>query len=220
MTQFRYSHAGTNVKLVAFDADGTLLRGQTICECIAAGIGKQDEMHAFEQLTSVAEIAVARAKMISWYRSHDRATLLRYLRTVTWAPGARQGVAHLKRVGVQVALVSITWQFAVEWLATELGADFAVGTRWRDDDEIEHFWPEDKAGWLAERATRLGLRPAEIVAVGDSAGDLPMLKFAGAGYYVGRNAPALPSHVKHWPAADIADIVCDLLSGHARRRHR
>lgn len=217
MTQSSYSPALKKVKLVAFDADGTLLRGQTICQCLAVGIGKQREMQVFEELTSVADITAARTKMISWYRSCDRATLLRYLRTATLAPGARQGVAKLKRFGVQVALVSITWQFAVEWLATDLGADFAVGTRWREeDDEVEHFWPEDKAAWLAKKAAELHLRPAEIVAIGDSAGDLPMLKFAGGGYYVGQTAPELPSHVKHWPAADIADIASDLLSGYAR----
>ena len=212
MTQLRSSPPPAKIKLVAFDVDGTLLRGLTICECIAAGIGKQKEMQAFEQLTSTVEIAAARTKMVSWYRSHDRATLLQHVQTAALAAGAHEGVANLKRAGVQVALVSITWQFAVEWLAIELGADWAVGTQWCADDEIVHFWPADKATWLAGRAIELGLHPAEIAAVGDSAGDLPMLKYAGVGYFVGRDPADLPSHVKHWPAADISDIVRDLLS--------
>jgi HAD superfamily phosphoserine phosphatase-like hydrolase len=212
MTRLRSSPTHAKIKLVAFDVDGTLLRGPTVCECIAAGIGKQNEMRAFERLTSITDIAAARTKMVSWYRSHDRAALLQHLRTATVAPGAHAGVASLKRAGAEVALVSITWQFAVEWLATELGANLAVGTRWCADGEIEHFWPEDKATWLAGRASELGLQGAEIAAVGDSAGDLPMLKYAGTGYFLGRDAPDLPPHVKHWPAADISDIVRDLLS--------
>jgi phosphoserine phosphatase len=200
------------IKLVAFDVDGTLLRGPTICECIAAGIGKQQEMQAFEQLTSKAAIAAARTQMISWYRSHDRTTLLQHVQTATLAPGAREGVAILRRAGIQVAFVSITWQFAVEWLAIELGADWAVGTQWCDDDEIVHFWSADKATWLARRATELRLHPGQIAAVGDSAGDLPMLEYAGTSYFVGRDPTNLPSHVKHWPAADISDVVRDLLS--------
>jgi HAD superfamily phosphoserine phosphatase-like hydrolase len=213
MTQPRSSPRPAKIKLVAFDVDGTLLRGLTICECIAAGIGKQQEMQTIEQqLTSTADIAAARAKMVSWYRDHDRATLLQHVQTATLAPGAREGVADLKRAGVQVALVSITWQFAVEWLAVELGADWAVGTQWCADDEIVHFWPADKATWLAGRVADLGLHPAQIAAVGDSSGDLPMLKYAGTGYFVGQNPTELPSHVKHWPAADIADIARDLLS--------
>src|SRR5215831_18545022 len=107
-------------------------------------------MRAIEQLTSAKDIESARAQMISWYRCHDRTTLLRLVRSVTFAPGAREGVAALKQEGIQVALVSITWQFAVDWLASELCADFAVGTEWREDDTIRHFWPEDKAPWLTQ----------------------------------------------------------------------
>ena len=212
MKQLRSSPSASRIKLVAFDVDGTLLRGPTICECIAAGIGKQKEMREFEQLTSAVEIAEARATMVSWYRSHDRATLLQHVQTAALAAGVHEGMADLKRAGVQVALVSITWQFAVEWLAIKLGADWAVGTQWRADDEIVHFWPADKATWLAGRATEFGLHPAEIAAIGDSAGDLPMLNYAGTGYFVGQNPADLPSHVRHWPAADISEIVRDLLS--------
>lgn len=212
MAQIRSLSLATKIKLVAFDVDGTLLRGPTICECIAAGIGKQKEMRAFELLTTRDDIAAARATMVSWYRDHDRATLLRHAQTAALAPGAREGVASLKRAGVQVALVSITWHFVVQWLAAELGADWAVGTRWRDNDEIVHFWPTDKATWLAVHATEQGLRLAEIAAVGDSAADLPMLATAGRGYFVGLDPLDLPPHVKHWAAADIMDIVGDLLS--------
>lgn len=199
------------IRLVAFDVDGTLLRGPSLCECIAAGIGRQDEMRAFERLTAADDIAAARAAMISWYRNHDKAALLKHVQTATLSPGAREGVAALKRAGVQVALVSITWQFAVAWVASELGADFAVGTRWRDDGTIEHFWPDDKAIWLADCAAMLNLQPGQVAAVGDSANDLPMLKRAGAGYFVGREGDDLPANVKHWPGADIRAIVNDIL---------
>jgi HAD superfamily phosphoserine phosphatase-like hydrolase len=214
MTQLRSASPPAKIKLVAFDVDGTLLRGPTICDCIAAGIGKQEEMQAIERgLTSTVDIAAARARMVCWYRSHDRATLLRHVQTAAvLAAGAREGVANLKRAGIQVALVSITWQFAVEWLASELGADWAVGTQWCANDEIVHFWPADKATWLAGRAAEIGLHPTEIAAVGDSVGDLPMLKYAGRGYFVGADPVDLPSHVQHWPAADISDIVRDLLA--------
>jgi len=154
----------------------------------------------------------ARAEMISWYRPHDMPTLLRLVRSVTFAPGAREGVAALKRLGVRVALVSITWQFALDWLASELGVDCAVGTRWREDGTIAHFWPGDKPTWLAQQAAKFGLGRAEIAAVGDSAGDLPMLSYAGIGYFVGRDRLDLPAHVRHWPAGDISEIVRDMLA--------
>jgi HAD superfamily phosphoserine phosphatase-like hydrolase len=208
----RRSTEHTQIKLVAFDVDGTLLRGPTICECIAAGIGRSDEMRAIERLTSAKDIAAARAEMVSWYQCLDRATLLRFVESVTFAPGAREGVAALKRAGIHIALVSITWRFAVDWVASELGADFAIGSDWHEDGTIVHFWPDDKATWLTQCAARLGLTPAQFAVVGDSAGDMPMLRLARIGYFVGGERQDLPAHVRHWPGADIREIVRDILT--------
>ncbi len=151
--------------------------------------------------------------MASWYRPHGATALLEHMQSATLAPGARKGVEILKAAGAKVALVSITWHFAVEWLAAELGADYAVGTALRPDGGIDHFWPEDKALWLTALLADLGLDPPTLAAVGDSPGDLPMLRLAGVGYYVGQNSPALPPHVKHWPAADIGAIAAELVAG-------
>lgn len=200
------------IKLVAFDVDGTLLRGPTLCECIAAGIGKLEAMHAMERLTVRSEITAARYEMLSWYRSHDRLGLVRHARSATLAPGARAGIAALKESGIEVALVSITWQFALDWLAEELGVERVVGTRWVGDDSIEHFWPEDKPAWLARCAAELGLLPAQVAAVGDSAGDVAMLNWAGTGYFVGAAQMDLPAQVRHWPGADISAIARDILA--------
>jgi phosphoserine phosphatase len=41
MAQHRSTAPHTRIKLVAFDVDGTLLTGPTICECIAAGIVRE-----------------------------------------------------------------------------------------------------------------------------------------------------------------------------------
>jgi HAD superfamily phosphoserine phosphatase-like hydrolase len=193
--------------LVAFDVDGTLLRGETICECIGRQIGKAAEMRAFERLTSRDEIAAARREMATWYRPYTRQALLDCLQTVRLAPGARKGFAQLREAGVKTALVSITWSFAVEWLAKELGADFAVGTDWLDTGEVADFWPDDKAIWLEQLMRRLNIAREAVAVVGDSAGDIPMLKLAGRGYFVGAAMPGLPPHVQHYPGASIDVLV-------------
>ncbi|MFK0209177.1 haloacid dehalogenase-like hydrolase [Agrobacterium sp. NPDC090283] len=123
---------------MAFDVDGTLLRGENICGCIARNIGRTAEMDAFELFRSREEITAGRQKMLEWYAPYNRATLIEYLQEVRLASGVRSGFARLKDEGIKVALVSITWKFAVEWLAADLGADYAIGTGW-DDGEIAHF---------------------------------------------------------------------------------
>jgi HAD superfamily phosphoserine phosphatase-like hydrolase len=203
--------------LVAFDVDGTLLRGETICECIARCIGKAEEMRAFERLTARDDIAAARRSMLDWYKPFGKDQLLGHLRTVELAPGAKAGLGRLRELGIKTALVSITWSFAVAWLAAELGADYTVGTDWRDDDEVGDFWPDDKASWLGRLLADLNISPAALVAVGDSASDILMLKLAGRGYFVGTVLPeALPTHIHHHPAADIAALV-EIILGAGKR---
>jgi phosphoserine phosphatase len=197
--------------LVAFDVDGTLLRGETICECIARHIGKAEQMRVFERLTARDDIAAARRTMLEWYRPLGKDVLLGHLRNAELAPGAKAGLARLRELGIKTALVSITWSFAVEWLAGELGADFCVGTEWREDDQVGHFWPDDKAIWLESLLTRLNLPRAALVAVGDTASDIPMLKLAGRGYFVGPVLPETPPHVRHRPAADIKALVDEIV---------
>jgi HAD superfamily phosphoserine phosphatase-like hydrolase len=199
-------------KLVAFDVDGTLLRGETICECIGRNIGRSDEMKAFEILESQSEIARARRIMLEWYIPHGRTVLLGHLKALRLAPGAKAGIRCLREQGIKTALVSITWRFAVEWLAAELSADYAIGTDWLDSNEVVDFWPEDKSTWLTTLMTSLRISPKSLVAVGDSSGDIPMLKLAHRGYFIGETMPEAMPHVAHLPGANIQSIVNDILS--------
>ncbi|CDZ40189.1 Hypothetical protein NGAL_HAMBI1145_52690 [Neorhizobium galegae bv. officinalis] len=127
------------IKLAAFDVDGTILRGENICGCIARNIGSSVEMDAFELLRSQDEIAAGREAMLEWHAPFGSANLIGHLSELRLAPGVKEGFARLKDGGVKIALVSITWKFAVGWLASELGADFAVGTGWQRDGTIAHF---------------------------------------------------------------------------------
>ena len=89
----------------------------------------------------------------------------------------------------KIAIVSLTWDFAAEWFAGRSGADYSVGTRLSPDGEVTHFWPQDKALWLTSLADRLGVGMNDVVAVGDSRGDIPMLLAAGHRYWVGETFP-------------------------------
>ncbi|WP_068956186.1 HAD family hydrolase [Pararhizobium polonicum] len=202
----------SNIRLAAFDVDGTLLRGENICGCIGRHIGRSTEMEAFERLRSREEMTTGRETMLEWYLPFSKARLIEHLADLRLAPGVTQGFARLKAAGVKIALVSITWQFAVEWLAAELGADYAVGTGWREDNTLSHFWPEDKAIYLNSLLAELKLEQGALAAVGDSHGDIPMLNLASRSYFVGKALPQELLHAEHWPHADIEEIVLDMLA--------
>src|SRR5262249_62175934 len=97
-----------------------------------------------------------------------RTRLRSSLSSLTLAPGAHKGFALLRHSGVRSAIVSITWEFAAEWLAETLHADYYAGTRFRDDGSVDHFWPEDKGAWLERLMRKLCFGRDQTAAVGDS----------------------------------------------------
>ena len=135
--------------LAAFDLDGTLLKGDTVCEAIARGLGRLDRMREFEGLgfTQKNEISAAREEMASWYLTQTLPQLRAHLVSMELASGAREGLRLLAENGFNLAIVSITWEFAVEWFADQLGIDYFIGTRLSPGGEITHFWSEDKPVW-------------------------------------------------------------------------
>jgi phosphoserine phosphatase len=195
------------IRLVAFDVDGTLLRGPTVCQVLAGSLGRQARMDALELVTERHEVRAAREEMASWYRRHPMVRLQAYLDGVVLAPGVHEGFGLLKRHNIEIALVSLTWQFAVAWLAERLGADVAIGTGLSPAGRIDHVWAEDKATRLAELARARRITLGEVAAVGDSGGDVHMLELVGLRVFVGRSVPAGLSDVVHMPDGDIGDVA-------------
>ena len=194
------------MRIAAFDLDGTLLRGQTACEAIAEGIGRLGRMREFEQLRSnqFEEIRAAREEMAHWYSAHSFGDLCRHLTSIRVAPGTEDAFASLHERDFKIAIVSLTWEFAAEWFANKLGADYFVGQGLSAEGSITHFWPQDKANWLTELAGILGVEMKDVAAVGDSGGDIPMLLSVGHRFWVGQTIPTqLAGRVIHDPSGDI-----------------
>jgi phosphoserine phosphatase len=168
--------------VVAFDLDGTLLRGPTICELLARPLGRVVEMQRFEGLSSERQIAAARLEMARWYQGHSPAQLCTALESATWAPGAHKGVQLLRERGVDVVIAS-----------------------------IRHVWPRDKGPWLRQVSAELGVLPTRVAAVGDSGSDTDLLSAASLRFFVGLGvAPVLP-RVNHRPGGNIAAIAREIL---------
>lgn len=197
------------IRLVAFDLDGTLLRGETVCEVLARPLGRLKRMRELENLapTDRAGVRSARQEMASWYKGVSKARLCSHLVNAHLAPGAHEGTSLLRSAGIKTAIVSITWEFAVEWFARHLGVDFYVGTKLSQDGQITHFWPEDKPVWLTKLTRRLGYSLRKVVGVGDSTGDLYMLKAVGFAFFIGATLPDAMQTATHIPEADISHLA-------------
>lgn len=204
------TYPSRRVRLAAFDLDGTLIRGPTICESLAVPLGKLSRMREIEQLRDPAQIRAARQEMLAWY-GEPLAALCGKLTDIAIAPGAAEAFEMLAQRGIQTAIVSITWSFAVEWFARRFGANAWIGTDVQSG-EIQHFWPGDKPVWLARHANALGIRLSEVAAVGDSHGDVPMLAAVGHPFFVGADLPTEIAHAVHAPNADLREIAQRILT--------
>lgn len=193
--------------LVAFDLDGTLLRGPTVCEVLATPVGRVRETREFEAASTQLEVAAGRVAMARWYREVPMPTLLSSLESARWAPGVAPGVELLRRNGIEVAIASITWRFAVRWFAEQLGVQWYLGTDLLEDGAVAHVWPEDKGRWLRTVASEL-LVPAErVAAVGDSRGDVDLLRAASLRVFVGLALPTELANVQHYPHESIEVVA-------------
>lgn len=169
-------------------------------------------MCEMERISGEEQILAARKEMAGWYMEAGRDAVLSHLSGLNWAPGAREGIADIRRAGVSVALASVTWSFAVEYVGQQLGIerflstelDFASGS-------IRHSWRSTKAEFLRSLAAEYGIRASNVAVVGDSSGDYDMLEEAGLGIFVGVDQPEL-ADIIHMPDADIRDVSRTILS--------
>ena len=137
------------------------------------------------------------------------------LRNLRFEPGSAEGIALRRERGVAIAICSLTWEFGVASATAHLGVSRFVGTVLERDGHIRHFLPGiNRPGRPASGS--LGLSEDVVAAVGDSFGDIPLLRSVQRAYFVGRDVPGpLGSHVVHMPDGSILDVARHMLGSRA-----
>jgi phosphoserine phosphatase len=181
------------LRTVAFDLDGTLLRGTTVSMLMAQETGHATEMRELERRYAAGEIsnAVVAEVQAEWLDERD---VVLDVRGWPWLAGIEETLAELRPA--RLLLATITWRKAAEAVASLFGLDAWCGT--------DHGPPlrvcdaRAKAAWAVEQA-----RGGELVAVGDSRSDLEL--FAAADLAIALNGDAAAR-----AAADVAVDASDL----------
>ena len=180
-------------KLVAFDMDSTLINIECIDE-IAAEAGRKAEVAAITEAAMRGEISDYTDSL------RRRLALLRgvpvsaleavYSQRLQLNPGVETFVQACQAAGLKTLLISGGFSFFSERVRQRLRLDFARANVLQvvdgrlTGDLVPRPWGEvvdgaEKKRVLLEVAELMGIDPAQTIAVGDGANDLPMMEAAG-----------------------------------------
>jgi HAD superfamily phosphoserine phosphatase-like hydrolase len=200
------------IRLVAFDLDGTLTRGQTCLEAIADAFGFAAQTSVWQRARTEQELITARLGMWEYLQHLSTEAMDAALANIPLAPGASEGITALRTAGISSIVVSLAFASNVAYFAGRLGVDAHFGTEPDGNGGFRHVFPATKPTLLAEYANALGVLPAQIAAVGDAPGDVPMLRTARISIYVGPTLPDDFTPTWHLPAAPIDEIARIILN--------
>ena len=183
----------TDFKLIAFDMDSTLINIECVDE-IADAVGRKAEVAAITEAAMRGEIADYKDSL------RQRVALLKgvsvdsmaqvYTERLRLNPGAAELVAACKQAGLKVLLVSGGFTYFTDRVRDLLGIDYTRSNVLELADGhltgrmVDQPWGDicdgaEKRRMLLQTCAALGCAPAQAIAVGDGANDVPMMAEAG-----------------------------------------
>jgi len=179
---------GQDIKLIISDMDSTLISIECVDE-IADYINVKPEVAAITEAAMRGELNFEESliKRVSLLKGLDTSALQYvYSDRLTLNPGAEKWVSGLKAKQIKFALVSGGFTFFTERLQKQLNLDYTrANVLGEDKGELTGevigsiIGAQAKAEFLHELCEKLDIKPHQIIAVGDGANDLLMMKEAG-----------------------------------------
>jgi phosphoserine phosphatase len=173
---------------VIFDLDGTLTKERSIWEYIHKRLGKwygfaeeyQNQFLAGK--ISYEEFCEQDAQVWKGMRAEK---LTEIVKTVPFYPGADELIHHFKNKGLKLAMVSSGLSVLSEWVHQRYGFDYSVSNDLLQEDGILtgkvkiQVYYDKKAEWVRRIQKKFGEKSEEVIAIGDSVGDIDMFQMVG-----------------------------------------
>lgn len=177
-------------KLLISDMDSTMITVECIDE-LADFVGKKSEVSHITERAMNGELNFESAltERVALLEGMPEAVLQEcYDERVKMMAGAKEFLSSFKKKGGYAVLVSGGFTFFTSRVRSELGfdADFAneleiAGGKLTGKVKLPILGKEAKLKTLQETCKKMNISPAEVMAIGDGANDLPMLMAAGLG---------------------------------------
>lgn len=178
-----------NRRLFAFDMDSTLIQGEVIDELARmAGVGDQVVKITEAAMRGELKFDESFTRRVALLRGLTEESTRVLLETIPLAEGAERLIRTLRLLGYKTAILSGGFMFFARHLQRRLGIDYVHANELEiaEGTVTGRVLPpivngERKAALLKEIAQSEDISLEQVVAVGDGANDIPMLKLAGMG---------------------------------------
>ena len=174
--------------MALFDLDGTLTKEKSSWEFIHRHLGVwTGHAEKFQEAFLKGEISYERFCRLdaAIWKGMEAAELERILVQIPFHSGIRELVTYLRSRGMKLGIISTGLSLLSDWVANQYGFDYAVANelgvvKGRLNGKIKinvHF--DQKKTWVRKIMRRFKVCKEEVLAVGDSSGDLGMFEMAG-----------------------------------------
>jgi len=188
---YKYAMA---LKLVIFDLDGTLLEAMLDFNAIRAEIGLPPAIPILEAIDALSNAERSRARAI--LDRHEAAVAERSC----LMPGARDLLAHLRRRGIKVAVLTRNSRASVDLAIRRHGLAFDASVA-RDEHR-----PKPSPDGVRHLMEACGVRPDETIVVGDFRFDIEAGRSAGVRTIAVISEPKPWAKDATWVASSLLDV--------------
>jgi phosphoserine phosphatase len=175
-------------KLAIFDLDGTLTQERSIWEYLHKQLGKWygfAEEYQKKFLAGKISYDLFCELDAEVWKGMEVEALLEIVKTVPFHSGVDELIGHLKRKGLKLAMVSSGLSLLSNWVHQKFGFDYSVSNDLLQENgtltgkvRIQVYY-DKKAEWAEKILKQFRVKSEEMIAIGDSRGDLDLFRMAG-----------------------------------------
>lgn len=176
-------------RLVVFDMDSTLIQAEVIDElAIEAGVGERVKLITEKAMQGELNFDESLRARVALLQGLPETALQKVFNRISLNPGVAECLERLRSHGIKTAIASGGFRYFAQLFAARLQMDFYFANELEIQTGVltgkisgEILNAQTKAEILSTLARQLNLSLSQVVAVGDGANDLPMLRAAGLG---------------------------------------